>query len=195
MQVFHDRQHSQINKTPTPNYPPKTNHNDRPHRKHSRERAASDSTCGAPCRIRHTTACVRRRPCVDRCGSERGGRTWTTWCSSRAQTGGGRLERGTGSRAATPATGPTPPGQTSPQHPHLLQDTITAGSTCVLKLTRYVSLPLEHLDHPFRLSKLFIPKTKLNLGKRAIPIAASTIWNQLPTTIKSSETVASLRKK
>ena len=42
--------------------------------------------------------------------------------------------------------------------------------------------------------QLFVPKTKLNIGKRAFPVAAPPIWNQLLITIKS-ETTATFRKK
>ena len=43
--------------------------------------------------------------------------------------------------------------------------------------------------------QLFVPKTKLNVGKRAFFVAAPTIWSKLPVTIKYSETVATFRKK
>ena len=38
--------------------------------------------------------------------------------------------------------------------------------------------------------QLFIPRTKLNLGKRAFSVAAPIIWNELPTTLKSFESLA-----
>ena len=41
---------------------------------------------------------------------------------------------------------------------------------------------------------LYIPRTKLNLGKRAFSVAAQNIWNELPTAIKSCESLASFRK-
>ena len=41
---------------------------------------------------------------------------------------------------------------------------------------------------------LSIPRTKLNLGKRAFSVAAPIIWNELPTTLKSCESLASFRK-
>ena len=41
----------------------------------------------------------------------------------------------------------------------------------------------------------FVPKTKLNIGKRAFSVAAPTIWNKLPITVKSSETIDIFRKK
>ena len=40
----------------------------------------------------------------------------------------------------------------------------------------------------------FVPKTKLNIGKRALTITAPKIWNQLPITIKSYETKETFRK-
>ena len=43
--------------------------------------------------------------------------------------------------------------------------------------------------------QLFVPKTKLNIGERAFCVAAPTIWNKLPITIKSSETIDTFRKK
>ena len=42
--------------------------------------------------------------------------------------------------------------------------------------------------------QLSIPRTKLNLGKRAFSVAAPIIWNELPTTLKSYESLASFRK-
>ena len=42
--------------------------------------------------------------------------------------------------------------------------------------------------------QLSIPRTKLNLGKRAFSVAAPIIWNEFPTTLKSYESLASLRK-
>ena len=42
--------------------------------------------------------------------------------------------------------------------------------------------------------QLSIPRTKLNLGKRAFSVAVPFIWNELPTTLKSCERLASFRK-
>ena len=42
--------------------------------------------------------------------------------------------------------------------------------------------------------QLYIPRTKLNLGKRAFSVVAPIIWNELPTTLKSCESLASFRK-
>ena len=38
--------------------------------------------------------------------------------------------------------------------------------------------------------QLSIPRTKLNLGKRDLSVAAPIIWNELPTTLKSCESLA-----
>ena len=43
--------------------------------------------------------------------------------------------------------------------------------------------------------QMFIPKTTLNIRKRAFSMAAPTIWNQLPIAIKYSETMDTFRKK
>ena len=43
--------------------------------------------------------------------------------------------------------------------------------------------------------QLIVPKTKLNLGKRAFSVAAPRVWNELPITLKTSETIAIFRKK
>ena len=42
---------------------------------------------------------------------------------------------------------------------------------------------------------LLVPKTKLNIGKHAFSVAALTIWNQLPITIKSPETIDTFHQK
>ena len=42
--------------------------------------------------------------------------------------------------------------------------------------------------------QLSIPRTKLNLGKRAFSVAAPIIWNELPTTLKSCESLVSFGK-
>ena len=42
--------------------------------------------------------------------------------------------------------------------------------------------------------QLYIPRTKLNPGKRALSVAAPIIWNELPTTLKSCESLASFLK-
>ena len=58
-------------------------------------------------------------------------------------------------------------------------------------------LHLSNIPRQFRSStsqQLSIPRTKLNLGKRAFPVAAPIIWNEHPTTLKSCESLASFRK-
>ena len=58
-------------------------------------------------------------------------------------------------------------------------------------------LHLSNIPRQLRSStsqQLSIPRTKLNLGKRAFSVAAPSIWNELPTTPKSCESLASSRK-
>ena len=43
--------------------------------------------------------------------------------------------------------------------------------------------------------QLFVPKTKLTLGKRAFSVASPRVWNELPINLKTSETIAIFRKK
>ena len=52
-------------------------------------------------------------------------------------------------------------------------------------------MSLGPLYHP--VSKLFVPKGKLNIGKYAFCVAVPTIGNQLPITFRS-ETIATYRK-
>ena len=75
---------------------------------------------------------------------------------------------------------------------------------CTLSIQQSTYLPIVNLLHfcgnsrtiRSSVSKLvFVPKTKLDIGKRAFSVAASTIWNQLPIAIKSSETVVIFHKK
>ena len=40
-----------------------------------------------------------------------------------------------------------------------------------------------------------MPKTKCYLGKRAFFVAAPRVWNELPITLKTSETIAIFREK
>ena len=54
-------------------------------------------------------------------------------------------------------------------------------------------LHLSNIPRQLRSStsqQLIVPKTKLNLGKRAFSVAAPTVWNELPITLKTSETIA-----
>ena len=63
----------------------------------------------------------------------------------------------------------------------------------IILANNHVSL----IDRQLRSStsqQLSIPRTKLNLGKRAFSIAAPIIWNEVPTTLKSCESLASFRK-
>ena len=43
--------------------------------------------------------------------------------------------------------------------------------------------------------QVFVSKTNLNIGKCDFSIAAPIIWNHLPTTFKSCETLAKFRNK
>ena len=57
---------------------------------------------------------------------------------------------------------------------------------------------LSHIPRQLRssiLQHLIVPKIKLNLGKRAFSVAAPRVWNELPITLKTSETMAIFRKK
>ena len=58
-------------------------------------------------------------------------------------------------------------------------------------------LHLSNIPRQLRssISQLIVPKTKLNLGKRAFSVGAPRVWNELPITLKTSETVAIFRKK
>ena len=58
-------------------------------------------------------------------------------------------------------------------------------------------LHCSNMPRQLRLSTsqhLSIPRTKLNLGKRVFSVAAPIIWNELQTTLKSCESLASFRK-
>ena len=43
--------------------------------------------------------------------------------------------------------------------------------------------------------QLIVPKTKLNLGKRAFSVAAPRVWNELPITLTTYETIAIFQEK
>ena len=45
------------------------------------------------------------------------------------------------------------------------------------------------------ISQLIVHKTKLYLGKSGFSVTASRVWNELPITLKTSETIAIFRKK
>ena len=45
------------------------------------------------------------------------------------------------------------------------------------------------------LQQHFMPKTKFYLGKRAFSVAADRVWNELPVTLKTFETIAIFRQK
>ena len=59
-------------------------------------------------------------------------------------------------------------------------------------------LHLSNIPRQLRSStsqQLIVPKTKLNLGKHAFSVAAPRVWNELPISLKTSETIAIFRKK
>ena len=59
-------------------------------------------------------------------------------------------------------------------------------------------LHLSNISRQLRSSisqQLIVPKTKLNLGKRAFSVAATMVWSELPISLKTSETIAIFRKK
>ena len=62
-------------------------------------------------------------------------------------------------------------------------------------ILHFSNVPRQLRSSPSQESQqLSIPRTKLNLGKRAFSVAAPIIWNELPTTLKSCESLASFRK-
>ena len=61
----------------------------------------------------------------------------------------------------------------------------------------YIASLLHFSNIPRQLrssQQLSIPRTKLNLGKRAFSVAAPIIWNELPTILKYCESLASFRE-
>ena len=60
-------------------------------------------------------------------------------------------------------------------------------------IANVLTVLLSGATHPPSLLR-YIPRTKLNLGKHAFSVAAPDIWNELPTTLNSCESLASFRK-
>ena len=64
---------------------------------------------------------------------------------------------------------------------------------------RNVDIPFKMLLHCKTILILgamsSIPRTKLNHGMSAFPAGAPGIWNELPTTLKPSESLSSFRTK
>ena len=58
-------------------------------------------------------------------------------------------------------------------------------------------LHLSNIHRQLRLSisQIIIPKTKLNLGKRAFSVATPRVWSKLLITLKTSESLAIFLKK
>ena len=63
-----------------------------------------------------------------------------------------------------------------------------------LSTLTYRALAIHQPPYLASLVHFSIPRTKLNLGKRAFSVAAPIVWNELPTTLKSCESLASFRK-
>ena len=61
--------------------------------------------------------------------------------------------------------------------------------------TKLLELSSHQILHAAYSQQHFVPKTNLNIDKRAFSVAAPTIWNKLTITIKSSETGDTFRKK
>ena len=58
-------------------------------------------------------------------------------------------------------------------------------------------LRLSNIPRQLRssISQLIVPKTRVNLGKRAFSLATSRVWNKLPITLKIYVTIAIFRTK
>ena len=77
---------------------------------------------------------------------------------------------------------------------------------CTCRIDENVTTLVSHVDtpqgtgeldpHVLRVvsKQLFVPKHKLDIDKHAFSVAVPTISNQLPITIKSSETIATFRR-
>ena len=73
-------------------------------------------------------------------------------------------------------------------------DIYRALITHQLSYRSYLSIILRQLISS-TLLQLSVPRTRLNLSKpkRAFSVASPRIWNELPTTLKSSESLSSFR--
>ena len=69
----------------------------------------------------------------------------------------------------------------------------TQQSTYLVKVPHFSDVPRTLRSSVSK--QLIVPKIKLNFGKCVFSVAVPTIWNQLPITIKSSETTATFRNK
>ena len=79
----------------------------------------------------------------------------------------------------------------------ILSSTLTYRVLSTQQPPYYASLlHLSNISRQLRssISQLIIPKTKLNLGKPAFSVAAPRVWNELPITLKTSETIAIFQK-
>ena len=81
----------------------------------------------------------------------------------------------------------------------LIYKTVHSYILCSIYTTTLASLlHLSNIPKQLRSSisqQLIVRKTKLNLSKRAFSVAAPRVWNELPITLKSSETIAIFRIK
>jgi len=57
-----------------------------------------------------------------------------------------------------------------------------------------VFIPTFLLAHSNPSAYLYVPRTNLHFGSRSFHIAASTVWNYLPSTLRSSQTLNTFRK-
>ena len=72
-------------------------------------------------------------------------------------------------------------------------------SCFIYTTTTYLASLLHLLNNPRQVrssisQQLIVPKTKLNLGKRAFSVAAPRVWNELHITLKTFQTIAIFRK-
>ena len=80
--------------------------------------------------------------------------------------------------------------------PHILLSLSHSSCPVTMQyLTFFFHFHIHHLLSPGPLDHPFVPKSRLNIGRRVFSVAASTIWNQLPITIKSFETITTFRNK
>ena len=67
-----------------------------------------------------------------------------------------------------------------------------AGLPYMTSLLHFSNIPRQLRSSTSQ--QLSIPRTKLNVDNRAFSVAAPFFWNELPTTLKSCESLASFRK-
>ena len=72
--------------------------------------------------------------------------------------------------------------------------TVTQQAPYLASLLHLSNIPRQ-LRSSISQQQLIVPKTKLNLGKHAFSVAVPRVWNELPITLKTSETISIFRKK